>query len=169
MTSPFVEPLPKRKRRKGPDEEITKNVVVLRSNQVCEMDGVVLMPKTTLDMSGIKKLGQSKKVTFTKSTSSRDMQRKLEEKFPFLEEASERYLYFDWNTCVLWNLMKHSQASRALVFWISMLGVENHGIFWDVKFNSERGRTMQGFHQCDVRGSGEALPCAFAQFALLPY
>ena len=63
MTSPFVEPLPKRKRRKGPDEEITKNVVVLRSNQVCEMDGVVLMPKTTLDMSGIKKLGQSKKVT----------------------------------------------------------------------------------------------------------
>ena len=91
MTSLFVEPLPKRKRRKGPDEEITKNVVVLRSNQVCEMGGVVLMPKTTLDMSGIKKLGQSKKVTFTKSTSSRDMQRKLEEKFPFLEEASERY------------------------------------------------------------------------------
>ena len=91
MTSPFVEPLPKRKRRKGPNEEITKNVVVLRSNQVCEMDGVVLMPKTTLDMSSIKKSGQSKKVTFTKSTSSRDMQRKLEEKFPFLEEASERY------------------------------------------------------------------------------
>ena len=59
------------------------------------MDGVVLMPKTTLDMSGIKKLGQSKKVTFTKSTSSRDMQRKLEEKFPFLEEASERYFCFD--------------------------------------------------------------------------
>ena len=28
---------------------------------------------------------------------------------------------------------------------------------------------MQGFHQCDVRGSREALPCAFAQFALLPY
>ena len=95
MTSLFVEPLPKRKRRKGPDEEITKNVVVLRSNQVCEMDGVVLMPKTTLDMSSIKKSGQSKKVTFTKSTSSRDMQRKLEEKFPFLEEASERYFYFD--------------------------------------------------------------------------
>ena len=91
MTSPFVEPLPKRKRRKGPNEEITKNVVVLRSNQVCEMDGVVLMPKTTLDMSSIKKSGQSKKVTFTKSTSSRDMQRKLEEKFPFLEEANERY------------------------------------------------------------------------------
>ncbi|CAH3155945.1 unnamed protein product, partial [Pocillopora meandrina] len=91
MTSPFVEPLPKRKRRKGPNEEITKNVVVLRSNQVCEMDGVVLMPKTTLDMSSIKKSGQSKKVTFTKSTSSRDMQRKLEEKFPFLEEASERF------------------------------------------------------------------------------
>ena len=65
--------------------------------------------------------------------------------------------------------MKHSQASRALVFWISMLRVENHGIFLDVKFNSERGRTMQRFHQCDVRGSGEALPCAFAQFALLPY
>ena len=95
MTSLFVEPLPKRKRRKGPDEEITKNVVVLRSNQVCEMDGVVLMPKTTLDMSSIKKSGQSKKVTFTKSTSSRDMQRKLEEKFPFLEEASERYFCFD--------------------------------------------------------------------------
>ena len=53
MTSPFFEPLPRKKRRKGPDEEITKNVVVLRSNQVCEMDGVVLMPKTTLDMSGM--------------------------------------------------------------------------------------------------------------------
>lgn len=153
MTSPFVEPLPRRKRRKGPDEEITKNVVVLRSNQVCEMDGVVLMPKTTLDMSSIKKSGQSKKVMFTKSTSLRDMQRKLEEKFPFLEEASERYFYCNWNTCVLWNLMKHSQVSRALVF----------------KFNSERGSAMQVFHQCDVRGSGEALPCAFAQFALLPY
>ena len=49
--------------------------------------------------------------------------------------------------------MKHSQVSQALVF----------------KFNSERGSAMQVFHQCDVRGSGEALPCAFAQFALLPY
>ncbi|XP_066028059.1 uncharacterized protein [Pocillopora verrucosa] len=91
MTSPFVEPLPKRKRKKGPDDEITKNVVVLKSSQVCEMGGVVLMPKTTLDMSGIKKLGQSKKITFTKNTSSGDLQRKLEEKFPFLEEASGRF------------------------------------------------------------------------------
>lgn len=90
MTSAFVEPLPK-KRRKGPNDEITKNVVVLKSSQVCEMDGVVLMPKTTLDMSGIKKLGQSMKITFTKSTSSGDLQRKLEEKFPFLKEASGRY------------------------------------------------------------------------------
>ena len=90
MTSLFVEPLPK-KRRKGPNDEITKNVVVLKSSQVCEMDGVVLMPKTTLDMSGIKKLGQSKKITFTKSTSSGDMQQKLKEKFPFLEKAGGRY------------------------------------------------------------------------------
>ena len=91
MTSPFVEPLPKKKRKKGPDDEITKNVVVLKSSQVREMVGVVLMPKTTLDMSGIKKSGQSKKITFTKNTSSGDLQRKLEEKFPFLEEASGRY------------------------------------------------------------------------------
>ena len=91
MTSPFVEPLPKRKRKKGPDDEIIKNVVVLKSSQVCEMGGVVLMPKTTLDMTEIKKLGQSRKITFTKSTSSGDLQRKLEEKFPFLKEASGRY------------------------------------------------------------------------------
>ena len=91
MTSPFVEPLLKRKRKKGPDDAIIKNVVVLKSSQVREKDGVVLMPKTTLDMSGIKKLGQSMKITFTKSTSSGDLQRKLEEKFPFLKEASGRY------------------------------------------------------------------------------
>ena len=89
MASPFLNPLPRK--RKGPDEEITKNVVVLKSHQVHEKNGVVFMPNTTLDMSAIKKLGQSKKITFTKSTSPTDMQRKLEEMFPFLSEASERY------------------------------------------------------------------------------
>ena len=92
------EPLPKKKRMKGPDDEITKNVNVLKSSQVCEMGGVVLMPKTTLDMSSIKKLGQSKKITFTKSTSSGDLQQKLKERFPFLEKAGGRYFLLDYNT-----------------------------------------------------------------------
>ena len=56
------------------------------------------MPKTTLDMSSIKKSGQSKKITFTKSTSSGDLQLKLKEKFPFLEKADGRYFLLDYNT-----------------------------------------------------------------------
>ena len=92
------EPLSKKKRKKGLNDEITKNVNVLKSSQVCEKDGVVLMPKTTLDMSSIKKSGQSKKITFTKSTSSGDLQLKLKEKFPFLEKADGRYFLLDYNT-----------------------------------------------------------------------
>ncbi|XP_022788768.1 uncharacterized protein LOC111328570 [Stylophora pistillata] len=89
MASSCDEP-PVRRKRKAPDEVITKNVVVLRSSQVCEMDGVVLMPNTTLKMSDIKKNGQSGKLSFTKSTSSTEMERSLQQTFPFLAESNSR-------------------------------------------------------------------------------
>ena len=90
MDSKPGEHYPRKRRKRGLDEEIRKNVVVLRSGQVSKKDGVVLMPKTTLDMSNIKKNGQSQKIYFTKRNTSTDIRRKLEAAFPFLAEPSQR-------------------------------------------------------------------------------
>lgn len=84
MFSNAEEISPSRKRKKSLSDIITKNVNVLKQGQVRESDGEVYMPTSTIEMSIIKRLGQSKKVSFTASTTASEMQRKLEESFNFL-------------------------------------------------------------------------------------
>ena len=88
MTTDLVTP-PRRKRRKVPNDEevprlVTKNVVVLRRGQVDEMGDTVMMPHTTIDMSNIKRKGQSKKINFEGSERSEDIGKKLVQTFDFL-------------------------------------------------------------------------------------
>ena len=79
----------RRKRRKAPNNEevprlVTKNVVVLCRGQVVEKDDRVMMPQTTIDMSNIKRNGQSKRINFEGSERSEDIGKKLVQTFDFL-------------------------------------------------------------------------------------
>lgn len=88
MTTNPVNPS-RRKRRKARNGEevprlVTKNIVVLCRGQVNEMGDTVMMPHTTIDMSNIKKKGQSKRINFEGSERSEDIGKKLVQTFDFL-------------------------------------------------------------------------------------
>ena len=77
----------KRKREHGAPTQ--KNVVVLKGSDVRKREGKVLMPFTT-EMSAIKKLPKRfAKVEISPSMSQTEIQAKLEEIFPYLQQ--QRY------------------------------------------------------------------------------
>ena len=95
MASNSGESPPKKKRKKGPRDEIKKNVVILKSSQVFKKNDEVFMP-TTIDMANVIKKSpqQCQEVCFTKSMTSEDLQKKLMETFPILA-AAQRYFFVD--------------------------------------------------------------------------
>ena len=80
-------PLKRKKREHG--VPTWKNVVVLKGSDVRKREGKVLMPFTT-EMSAIKKLPKRfAKVEISPSMSQTEIQAKLEEIFPYLQQ--QRY------------------------------------------------------------------------------
>ena len=80
---------PLKRKKREPGAPIWKNVVVLKGSDVRKSAGKVLMPFTT-EMSAIKKLPKRfAKVEISPSMSQTEIQAKLEEIFPYLQQ--QRY------------------------------------------------------------------------------
>ena len=82
--------LPLKRKKKEPGAPTLKNVVVLRRGDVRKREGKLLMPYTT-EMSAIKKSPKPrfKKLEISSSMTQCDIQAKLEEIFPYLQQ--QRY------------------------------------------------------------------------------